>query len=390
MFRTLGVRSLVLVATFASSVLAFSQVQSLPTDALESKTPTAPVASVYVSVSHGNAYEVSAYNAASSGKLTSISGSPFAANVQNMAANSKFLFGTNGIDIDTFAIAADGALTQVATINAQELNQGDCGGPETVFLDRTGATVYDPDYLGSTCANNAYQSFSIDASTGSLNYLGSAIASPAFNSPLSFIGNNVYAYSSSCYHYYPSIYGYQRNSDQMLTEMSINPSIPSAPTGEVYCPYLAAADSTTHVAVPLMALNSSTWQPSGPLQIAVYTAGSSGNLITSSTASNMPKTAITSVTDIRISPAGKFLAIAGTTGLQVFHFNGANPITHFTGLLTSDQVDHVFWDSSNHLYAISTSAGKLFVYTVSPTAVTQAPGSPYALTSPQNIVVLSK
>jgi hypothetical protein len=38
-----------------------------------------------------------------------------------------------------------------------------------------------------------------------------------------------------------------------------------------------------------------------------------------------------------------------------------------TGLLTTDEVDQVFWDNDNHLYAIGQAAGKLFVFTGTPT-----------------------
>jgi hypothetical protein len=79
--------------------------------------------------------------------------------------------------------------------------------------------------------------------------------------------------------------------------------------------------------------------------------------------------------------------VAGSGGLEVFHFNGAEPITHDTGLLTKDAIDQIVWDNTNHLYAISRAAGKLFVFTVSPTSYKQAPGSPYSIESPQNIVV---
>lgn len=390
MLRTIGVCSFLFV-TIASSVLAFSQVQPSQTDAIsENKIPAAPVAYVYVSINHGGAYEVNGYSAASNGQLTAISGSPFSANVQSIAVKGKYLFGTNGVDIDSFSVSSSGALTQVSTLNAQNFNQNSCGGPENVFLDRTGVTLYDADLLGNICANNAYQSFGIDASTGALSYLGSAVASPAYNAPLSFTGGNVYGYSSSCYHFLPSLWGYQRNADQTLSQINMNAAMPTQPAGIVYCPYLAAADSSNHVAVPMMPLNANTWQPDGLLQLAVYTSGTSGNLITTSTYSNMPTTAVTSVTDLQISPSGLYLAIAGTTGLQVLHFNGANPIKKFTGLLLTHQVDHVFWDNSNHLYAISTSAGKLYVFNVTSTTVTQALGSPYTVTSPQNLAVLVK
>ena len=90
------------------------------------------------------------------------------------------------------------------------------------------------------------------------------------------------------------------------------------------------------------------------------------------------------------SPSGKLLAVAGTKGLQIFHFDGANPITHYTYLLTTDSIDQISWDNENHLYAISQSAGKLYVFTVTPVSFGQAPGSPYAIASPEFIAVLPK
>jgi outer membrane protein assembly factor BamB len=104
----------------------------------------------------------------------------------------------------------------------------------------------------------------------------------------------------------------------------------------------------------------------------------------------MPKTQVTAITDFWMSPSGKLLAVAGTTGLQVFHFNGANPITTYTGLLTKNEIDQVFWDNNNHLYAVSRPTGKLYVFTVTPTSHSQAPGSPYTITNPQNLIVLPK
>ena len=54
----------------------------------------------------------------------------------------------------------------------------------------------------------------------------------------------------------------------------------------------------------------------------------------------------------------------------------------------SDNIAYVAWDNSNHLYATG-SGNKLYVFTVTPTGYSQAPGSPYTLTDPQNIVVRS-
>jgi hypothetical protein len=128
----------------------------------------------------------------------------------------------------------------------------------------------------------------------------------------------------------------------------------------------------------------------GPPQIAVYTADSSGNLTTNSTMANMPTTKVSSLTNLAMAPSGQLLAVSGTAGLQVLHFNGANQATNYTPLLINAQVDQMFWDNANHLYAISRSAGKLYVFTVTPTSYSQAPGSPYPITSPFGIIVLPK
>jgi hypothetical protein len=60
---------------------------------------------------------------------------------------------TNGIYIYSFSIASDGALKQVGSINAQQFNEGNCGGPVALFLDHTGETLYDEDDNGNRCAN---------------------------------------------------------------------------------------------------------------------------------------------------------------------------------------------------------------------------------------------
>ncbi|MGA8489794.1 MAG: hypothetical protein WB711_05180 [Terriglobales bacterium] len=370
-----------LVATLGTAV-AFAQV-----------TPwSSPVAFVYVSSAvGGNNYEINAFTAASNGKLTRVTGSPFPADVQNMAVNGKYLFGTDGIEIYSFSIASDGALTEVASINAQQFNHPVAGGPGALFLDHTGATLYDEDIYGNDGANNTYQFFDIDKPSGQLDYLGmTRAATTQFWEALSFVGNNVYAYGSYCYHFDVDIFGFQRSGDGTLRELNINPAIPAAKKGLFYCPYLAAADPTNHLAISLQPINANSWQPDGPAQLAIYTADRSGKLTTRSTSANMPAVAVKNVLDMDMAPSGKLLAVGGTLGLQVFHFNGSNPITHYTRLLMKDEIDQFFWDNDNHLYAISRTSGKLFVFTVTPTSVSEAPGSPYTIMQPLNIIVLPK
>jgi WD40 repeat protein len=351
-----------------------------------------PVSYVYVSGGTVNNSEIYAFEAASDGKLTPVSGSPFRGLTSlGTAVNGKYLFGTDEVYIYTFAIASDGAIKQVATINAQQYNNPNfVGGPAALFVDRTGATLYDFDIHGYNGTNGDYQSFGIDDSTGELTYLGVSSSSNWFFDPLSFIGNNVDAYGASCIaDLYWTIYGFQRNSDGTLSALNINPRPPKAKEGDFYCPNLTATDQTNHVAISMQAVNGN-FEPDGLPQLAAYTADKSGNLTTKNTHFNMPHTAIQYLFDMRMSPSGKLLAVGGAYGLQVFHFNGSEPITHYTGLLTGDEIQHLSWDNDNHLYAITSNGNELFVFTVTPTSVRQALGSPYTIPQPMNIAVLPR
>ena len=359
-----------------------------------SQTPTAqpstsPVAYVYVSSPNPNTYGlIYAYSASSNGHLTLVGTFPSYASY--MALNGAWLFGTDGTNIYSFSIASNGALSQTSSINATSYNPYQSGGPGNLFLDHTGTTLYDGDIYAYGTGSNAYQAFSIDQNTGQLNFLQltpDANGSGSLGNVLSFTGSNTYAYSSGSYRFTQDIYGFKRNADQTLTELSLNPKFPTAPNG-AYFPFLAASDRNNHLAISLTPYNG--FSQTGPTQLAVYTQQSNGNLTTTSTSANMPTTLITNLYDFWMSPSGKLLAVAGVGGLQVFHFNGANPITHYTGRLTKDTITQVFWDNANHLYAISPSTGKLHVFTVTPTSHSEAPGSPYTISNASNVIVLPK
>jgi 6-phosphogluconolactonase (cycloisomerase 2 family) len=384
MSRTSRFLLIILAEACASTVLAYAQAASSQTEASIPAT-SSPVAYIYVdSIVASNKTQIDAYAAASNGRLTKIAGSPFPTTSSYMALNGKWLFATNGIDIYSYSIASNGALKRVDSYTAGSTG----GGPVRLFLDHTGASLYDgyANLMGT--GNNGYQAYSINQTTGKITLVNQVVGGPEYGNSLSFISNNEYAYSSSCYHFTPSIYGMKRESNGAIIALNINPAMPTAPAGEEYCPFLAAADMTGHVAVAVQPMQ--VFAVAGPYQIATYTANSSGNLTTASTYSNMPKTGVGNVNDIWMAPSGNLLAVAGTTGLQVFHFNGANPATHYTGLLTTSQVDQVFWDNANHLYAIGQKAGKLWVFTVTATTVSQAPGSPYSIAQPIDLIVWPK
>jgi hypothetical protein len=226
----------------------------------------------------------------------------------------------------------------------------------------------------------------IQKSSGKLIFLGDSGDTGDGVGDLSLAANDRFAYSSDCYRFGPSIYGFKRKTNGALSDLNIRPALPKAVNGEGWCPYLAASDGANHLAIPMFPWSHYGSQD-GPYQIATYKVNNSGELTTASTYSDMPKVLNGSVTDVNMDPSGALLAVAGTGGLQLFHFNGDNPITTYTGLLTTEEVDQVFWDSNGHLYAIGESANKLWVFNVSQANIAEAPGSPYAVNEPLGLIV---
>jgi hypothetical protein len=364
---------------------------------------SSPVAYVYVSSSPTGASKnvVYAYAAAANGKLTPVAGSPFKDDLTSMAVNGKYLFGStrNTIWVAAFLMEPNGALKWTTSTNVTTHNASDCGGNSPIILDHTGASLYTMATSSDQCDEEFFQSLQVEKATGYLNYLGSTPPLFVNYGQLTFSANNVYAYQATCSDYRGfysgTITGYQRHSNGLLTLANLSAPVPDAQAGDFYCADQVAADPANHVALEYQLINTSAELPDGLPQLATYTSDNSGNLSTTSTRANMPKAAIQYIFDMKMSPSGKLLAVGGAGnsgggGLQVFHFNGANPITHYTGLLTNNLIDQFFWDNSNHLYAISQSAGKLFVFTVTPTSVSQAAGSPYTIVSPKNIIVQPK
>jgi 6-phosphogluconolactonase (cycloisomerase 2 family) len=385
MFRQLAILGLIAALSFVS---APAQTSSSTTS--QSQPSNAPVAYVYVvnNPGSGNPNTVYGFSAASNGALTPIPGSPFPQNINSMAVNGKYLIATdygNPPNLDTFKIGSNGSLTYLTQTSCGQTGNA-CVAVFNLFFDHTGSDLYAMEYDGS---NDNTASFAVDGSTGALSYLGDTItgAFPGDYTDTFFIGNNEYAYSadqSGCM--YPNIYGFLRESNGLLNSIEVQFNEPVPPsTFRGYYPDLAVADPNNNLAILEQPVNPPGCAAS-PLQIAVYTADTSGNLNTNSTYKNMPATAIKSPSDMKMSPDGKTLAVAGIEGAQLFHFNGSNPVTRYTGLLTTEPITQMFWDNSNHIYAIS-SDGYLYVATVTATKITSAPGSPYKIGGPESLIV---
>ena len=367
-----------LTATLSGSALAQT------TDEPEANTSSSPVAFVYVA----RTLHIDGFSAASDGKLTKVPGSPFLnpdeyGYVTSMAVNGKYLFGGG---IYTYSIASDGALKPIHAINAAKYSDNcGAGGLQSLQIDQTGTTLY----------NQACQSFKIEAN-GELAFLGAADGevpgAPDDLSQLVVLGTNKYAYQTGCVDATsdPITLNYQRESNGLLTLIGHTATEPK--TGnpdDVYCAFYLAGDPANHLASVNREYNKVSGQFVGPWVLATYTADAHGNLTTTSTYENMPVSPVPNT--VSISPTGKLLAVGGD-GFQLFHFNGGEPITPYTVLI---QAKHGFgqfaWDNHNHLYALATGydGAELFVYTVTPTSITEAPGSPYAVPDGGSVVVRS-
>ena len=387
MAHAVRIWTLALCLTLLSAGIAFPQTSA---DVSPAATPTAAgVAYVYVGTTKG----VYLYDAASNGKLTTVSGSPFRNTGLLVGSNGKYLFslGTNWIHV--YGVASNGAMKpQVFTLNTQNFLGANCGATGGAVLDHTGQNLYV--LLNATggpgvCA--AYQTYNIAKSSGALTFNGAAVhdtSDPEQGAgffAFTITGNDEFAYATNVFDpYIPGLSALQRESSGTLDYVTFNEANPTPPSGApYYFPFNLTADPTNHLAIALEI-------PGGDMQLGSFTVDEHGNISSTNTSANMPNPHVYP-TAMNMSPSGKFLAVAtdfAEPGLQVFHFNGANPITSFSGVLTTAPIYEIHWDNNDHLYALSNSTNKLYAYTVTSSSITAVPGSPYTIASTPNALVV--
>ncbi|MGA2650560.1 MAG: hypothetical protein ABSF28_08550 [Terracidiphilus sp.] len=335
------------------------------------------------------------YNIATDGSLTPITGSPFHTSLysfENLVNNGTYLFavrnsGQNfGEVINSFKIEPNGALKLTAQTNIGDLN-GQFPGTVVLFLDKKGETLY---AVGTWEFGGLYLiSYGIKPADGALTFLGAVPYVPGsletsgdYYFPPKFLGNDQYLYSGEN----QTIYGWTRTSNGSLAQGPNTIQMPLPPPG--YMPEIglvAAADPANHMAFTFtFDQDSSPGTVWGPEQIGIYTADAFGNLVTTGTYLSMPEDAVGAAPyygsyDLQFSPSGKLLAVAGQSGLQIFHFDGIGAVTHYTGVLVNAPVFEFRWDNYNHVAAFESDTNRLHIYNITPTSVIEAPGSPYTM-----------
>jgi hypothetical protein len=406
---TYAVRTRIL--TFCLAVLpagpAFTQAQ-LSEASTAATASTANVAYVYV----GTAKGVNLYDAASNGKLTLVSGSPFKIAGTAAGSNGKFFLTLGTQYLHSYPVAANGSLkAQVSQINTANYAGGDCEAPSSASLDLTGQNVYvlmSPSAGDGSCT--AYQSYSLGKTNGALAFQTVAIVATDSSTmfPLTFTANNQFAFAAN-----PDggagivllsyqVFSRQSNGALELSKTIRDVFLQDTPDGANYFPWLVNAGPGSYLAAALgdYLYYQSPIESIGPTVLASYTVDANGNISTTNPGAEAPSPAV-GPTMMKMSPSGNLLAVAGGkaliapisvsiagNGLQIFHFNGPNPITPYSKVLTSDSIDQMQWDNNDHLFALSDSTDKLYVYTVTPTSITAAPGSPYTIAGANALVVV--
>jgi hypothetical protein len=381
---------IVLCLALVSAGTAFPQ----PT----SEVIAAPVAHAYVGTSQGTEM----YNVASNGELTLVKGSPFKTLGFPVGSNGKYLITLSTNELYSYLVESNGTIgKQISALNTRSYKGAACDagvGTSGAELDQTGQNVYvllqnDNGSPGNQCT--AIQTFAIAKDTGELKY-SSTVMVGGNNGILlqlpALISNDTYGYATnafSCCEGPPEWSGFKRESNGELENYTFNSKDPKGG----YVPFFVTTGPGRSIAA-ITATNSGP-DDYGPEQIASYSVGGNGDISSSNTAAEMPVVIGGDGSLMSISPSAKLLAVAGfSSGLQIFHFNGTEPATKYSKELdASSGFSSIYWDDNNHLYALSFADGKkpgqLFVYTVTPTSLTEAPGSPHNISdSPQALVIV--
>ena len=381
------IRRIAFAVSFAavSSASVCSQITS------KEATATAPVAAIYIQGHDGVYVE----NANTAGTLTAVKGSPVWVSGQMSGIRGSYLISAGTDDLRTYKLESNGLPgSKVGEIDTQGYSGSPCGTIDGgAVLDHTGQYLAVPLFGGATCA--ALQTYKI-ASNGDFTFLGDAESTDGVHSDIYQVGvsaissNDLFAYGVQSQQEATVFLAYKRGAaGDWVTDESFTEKDPTFnPSDYNYAPWLVAADNAGHLAVVMN-------QPFGPnccstFSLASYTIDNqTGAIESTNTYTNMPVLKIYA-SDMAMSWGGNLVAVGGL-GLQIFHFNGAAPATAFGGvLLPKVNIAQVAWDKNNHLYALSTQTQQLYVYTVTPTSITEAPGSPYKANQWQSLIVVPK
>jgi hypothetical protein len=261
------------------------------------------------------------------------------------------------------------------------------------MTDRTGSSLYvQIDSYNSGDGAAAPETYSINKSTGELTYVAKGGTDWSFFKGgcqlYDFSSDDRYAYGN-CTTYAP---GWMevgiRNPDGSLTDApNTKVAGPTPPPGIIYVPSPAGADNQNHLAAVLTSWTDQGDTTNASPMLASYSINADGSLTTTNTSADMP--AVPQLAAVGgLSPSGKLFAVGESSGIQMFNFNGAEPMTPNGDLIPTGIPVTMQWDSANHLFVL-TQSQKLYVFTATETGVAQASGSPYSIPNAAHLNIAS-
>ncbi|MFP5235780.1 MAG: Ig-like domain-containing protein [Acidobacteriota bacterium] len=381
----------------AGTLVLISMVALVSTANSQSTTTSAYV---YVQVG-GPAGAVYGYSASSGGQLTAIPGSPFKPGTQIVGGNGSQFFTLGHTLLHSWAVNSNGALgSQLSAVGFLNYTGGSCSdsqyGQNGAVLDHSGAYIYALLQNNADKSCSAYQTWRVN-SDGSFTFVGDAEQdwgdqtgndAPSIDDLPSILGNESFAYADTFNGESAARMGFKRASTGELQLMDLQWTDPPTMTNSWNVELPDASPVGNYVVYQF-------YNPGYNRQLGVYTVDSSGNLSTTNTFSNMPASQLMSPHSV-FSPDGSMVVLytaaqpIGTLGdgIEIYNFNGPAPLTLNTKLLNGTPIDQVAWDSTHHLYAISRSQGKMWVYAVGAGSAAQT--ALVSVTSPVSLVVVSQ
>ena len=193
--------------------------------------------------------------------------------------------------------------------------------------------------------------------------------------PLVVAGNNGHAYTFTQYYCEQNFSAFYRDSFGAMNTAQPHHHVPAAQRRRVFPQRDGLRQperAHEHMAVAIHEDFLDCGNNPSPLALAAYTVDYNGNLIYNGA---MLKLAI-NAESMAINPQGNLLAVSAATsnpfstkdgpGLQVFHFNGGNPIT---GLPYQRPHQQRRLGQEQSPYATSRATNKLYVFTITPTSI---------------------
>ncbi len=174
-----------------------------------------------------------------------------------MGSNSHYLFGfePSSVIIESFSMAANGALHKAATTDTQASESSTCSpltywNGQGIRIDHSGQDLYNAALPEDEYCYSKFQSFKINNTNGKLTSLGETDKIFFGGPQLYMLGNNEYAYSPNCQAAFgngpsPSVTVFQRlSSGELMTSKSgvalpaapADTSNPGGPSWGYYCP----------------------------------------------------------------------------------------------------------------------------------------------------------